>query len=221
MDKKGLPFPAQDFLLNVMIGAGDGLIVPSALIAILASGGAGQQTIQHILLIVIFPAALVMGVGGYLTRKNADLQPRNFVKDELAGADREKTRGFFANLGMNEEMQQQALDEMAKDDEEWTSFVDRYDIDPSVLSPGISGLIIGISYAVAASIALLPFFFQPLVMSAFYISVAIALPLLFVLGVVRARLTAQPPLAGGLRLLLTGLLAITLSWFAARFFVSP
>lgn len=218
MDKKNQASPLRDILLNTVIGASDGFIVPAALIALITAGGTTRQGIIQIVLPVTGFAALVMGLGGYLTRRNADLQPKNFVKEELAGADREKTRSFFANLGMTEEMQQTALDEMAKDDEEWSGFIDRYDMDPSVLSPAASGLVIGLGYAVAGILALLPFFFDEEVMPSFYRSAGITLGCLFILGMIRARITMQSLLVNGLRLLVTGLLAISLSYFAAKLF---
>ncbi|RYY63047.1 MAG: hypothetical protein EOO05_00430 [Chitinophagaceae bacterium] len=207
-----------DMLINLLIGASDGFIVPSALMAAMTAAGSAQHQIVRMVAIVTALAALIMGIGGYLTRKNAELQPKNFVRDELNLVEQDKTRAFFANLGMSEEMQEQAVSEMKKDDLEWKNFIERYDLDPSTQSPGISGFIIGLSYALAGTLALLPFIIQPDTSSSFYISIAISLPLLFVLGVLKGRLTGSSGWINGLKLLLTGALAIAAAYTAVSIF---
>src|SRR3954470_24528512 len=113
MDQRASGQLNTDRLINVLIGAGDGIIVPSAVVAGMTAASFPDELILRNTLIVTAIAALIMGIGGYLTRKNAELQPRNSLKDEMQSGDT-GTREFFANLGMTEEMQEVAITEMAK-----------------------------------------------------------------------------------------------------------
>ena len=209
-----------DLLINVLIGAGDGLIVPSALIAGLTAAGTSHENITRIVLVVSALAAVVMGIGGYYTRKNASLQPRNYVKDEMKMVEREKTRAFFANLDMTEEMQEKAISEMDKDDLEWKNFMERYDLDPSTQGPARSALVIGLSYAIAGLLVLAPFFAEMNVKRACIISMAVALPLLFLLGWLKGSLTKASGWIGGLKLLITGAVTIAAAYTVVSLFSS-
>jgi vacuolar iron transporter family protein len=217
MDQRASGQLNTDRLINVLIGAGDGIIVPSAVVAGMTAASFPDELILRNTLIVTAIAALIMGIGGYLTRKNAELQPRNSLKDELHSGNT-GTREFFANLGMTEEMQEVAITEMAKDDEEWKSFIERYDLDPSTETPARSGLIIGLSYLFSGAIIVLPFAMALPQNDPFMVSVCIALPLLFLLGALKGRITGQHSLIKGLTLMGTGVMAIAATWLVIRWF---
>ncbi|MET0638344.1 MAG: VIT1/CCC1 transporter family protein [Chitinophagaceae bacterium] len=208
-----------DLLINFLIGSGDGLIVPLALLAGLTAAGIGRTSIINTGLPVIAVAAFIMGIGGYLTRKNAELQPKNFVRDELNSVDRTKTRSFFANLGMTEDMQDKALTEMDKDDAEWKNFIDQYDLDPSVESPQRSGLFIGLAYALAGIISLLPFILGTDPAASLLISFIICLPLMFLLGSLKGWLTGQRVWISGLKLFITGAVTILAAYSVVKIFI--
>jgi vacuolar iron transporter family protein len=208
-----------DRLINVLIGAGDGIIVPSAIVAAMTAASLPGNEIIRNTLVVTAAAAFIMGTGGYLTRKNAELQPRNLVKEELQSGN-PATRDFFANLGITEEMQEVAITEMAKDDAEWKNFIDRYDLDPSTETPAKSGVIIGLSYLLGGSFTILPFVLRLPLLNPFIVSVCISLSGLFILGALKGWITSQRFWLQGLRLMITGAVAITATYFVIKWFVA-
>ncbi len=209
-----------DLFTNILIGAGDGIIVPLALYAGMTSAGFGSQAIIPTGILVTATTALLFGVGGWLTRKNAELQPKNFLRDEM-DENRKDKKLFLANLGLDDEMQQQAINEMAKDDAEWDQFRDKYagsDTQSATVSSAIAGILIATSFAIAGLLTLLPFFFDASPLQALALSAGCMLPALFLLGYLKGRVTGQQGASTGGLMLLMGCLASGAAFAVARLF---
>src|SRR5215204_6218303 len=101
-------------LTDVVIGMSDGLTVPFAL----AAGLSGAVDSTGIIVIAgiaeIAAGSIAMGLGGYLAGKtetdhyHSELKREYYEVDHLRHREMEETREFFANLGLSEELQQQA-----------------------------------------------------------------------------------------------------------------
>src|SRR5512138_3859276 len=107
-------FTSSDVVRDIVIGMSDGLTVPFAL----AAGLSGAVDSTHVIVIAgiaeIAARSIAMGLGGYLSGKTEQDHYKNEMKreyyevDNLRHREIEETREFFANLGLSEELQEQA-----------------------------------------------------------------------------------------------------------------
>src|ERR1700750_2310963 len=120
-------------LTDVVIGMSDGLTVPFAL----AAGLSGAVTSTSIIVIAgiaeICAGSIAMGLGGYLAGKteqdhyNSEFKREHYEVDHLRHMEIKETKEFFANIGLSEEVQNKATEEIAKDKDKWVEFMMKYD----------------------------------------------------------------------------------------------
>src|SRR5438477_7938580 len=116
------------WLTDIVIGMSDGLTVPFAL----AAGLSGAVSSTHIIVIAgiaeIAAGSIAMGLGGYLAGKteqdhyNSELKREYYEVDHLREREIEETKEFFANIGLSEELQVRATEEISKDKKQWVDF---------------------------------------------------------------------------------------------------
>src|SRR6187399_2917414 len=157
---------SSDLLRDVVIGMSDGLTVPFAL----AAGLSGAVDSTNIIIIAgiaeIAAGSIAMGLGGYLAGKteidhyNSELR-REYQEVELM-PEKEEVREFFENLGLSSAIQQQAVEEIARDKQKWVDFMMKYELGldkPDPKRATKSALNIGLSYIAGGIIPLCPYFF--------------------------------------------------------------
>src|SRR2546421_13103039 len=112
-------------LTDIVIGMSDGLTVPFAL----AAGLSGAVSSTGIIVIAgiaeICAGSIAMGLGGYLAGKteqdhyNSEFKREHYEVDHLRQMEIAETKEFFANIGLSEELQQKATEEVARDKDKW------------------------------------------------------------------------------------------------------
>ena len=215
---------------DIVIGMSDGLTVPFALAAGLS--GAVQSTGLIVVagLAEIAAGSIAMGLGGYLAGKteedhyNAELKREYDEVDRLPEREREEVKGFFANLGLSEEVQEQAVAEMTKDKEKWVDFMMKYELGlekPDQARARKSALNIGLSYIAGGIIPLCPYFFVTNGITGLKISAVITLVSLFVFGYFKSKITGVKPWEGALRVMLIGAVAAACAFGIARLISEP
>jgi vacuolar iron transporter family protein len=166
-----------------------------------------------------------MGLGGYLAGKteidhyNAELKREYNEVDNLPDVERQEVKEFFSSLGLSEEMQNKAVQEVTKDKDKWVGLMMKYELgldkpDPKRASK--SAFNIGASYVVGGLIPLSPYYFAADGITGLKISAVITLICLFVFGYFKSRLTGVNPLAGALRVMIIGALAASCAFGIAR-----
>lgn len=219
---------SSDVLRDIVIGMSDGLTVPFALAAGLS--GAAQSTGLIIVagLAEIAAGSIAMGLGGYLAGKteqdhyNAELQREYDEVERLPEREREEVKHFFSNLGLSDEVQEQAVAEMTKDKEKWVDFMMKYELGldkPSPARARKSALNIGLSYIIGGIIPLSPYFFVTDGITGLKISALITLISLFVFGYFKSRITGVRPWEGAVRVMLIGAVAAACAFGIARLIV--
>lgn len=214
-------------LTDIVIGMSDGLTVPFAL----AAGLSGAVSDQHLNLIWIAGLAeiaagsIAMGLGGYLAGKteedhyNAELKREYDEVDRVPEVEKQEVREFFSGLGLSEEVQQAAVEEIAKDRDKWVDFMMKYELGLDKPEPDRakkSAFNIGASYVVGGLIPLCPYFFVSNGITGLKISAAITLVCLFIFGYFKSKMTGVHPLAGALRVMIIGALAAGCAFGVAR-----
>jgi predicted membrane protein (TIGR00267 family) len=217
----------SEILTDIVIGMSDGLTVPFAL----AAGLSGAVSASHLNLIWIAGIAeiaagsIAMGLGGYLAGKtevdhyNSELKREYDEVQRVPDREKEEVKEFFSGLGLSEEVQQQAVEEMTRDKDKWVDFMMKYELGldkPDPQRARKSAFNIGFSYVVGGLIPLCPYFFVHDGLTGLKISAVITLICLFVFGYFKSRITGVNPLAGAIRVMVIGALAAGCAFAVAR-----
>src|ERR1043165_2774614 len=109
---------SSDLLTDVVIGMSDGRAVRFALAASLSGAVDSTGIIVIAGIAEIAAGSIAMGLGGYLAGKTETDHYHNEEKREyyevehLRDREMDETKEFFANLGLSEELQQRAAEEV-------------------------------------------------------------------------------------------------------------
>ncbi len=216
---------SSDLLTDVVIGMSDGLTVPFALAAGLS--GAVQSTSLIVIagLAEIAAGSIAMGLGGYLAGKteidhyNAELKREYDEVERLPHKEREEVKEFFAGIGLSEELQEKAVEEMCKDKDQWVDFMMKYELGldkPDPKRARKSAFNIGLSYIIGGLIPLTPYFFVSTPLAGLEISAVITIICLFIFGYFKSKVTGVHPIAGAIRVTVIGALAAGCAFAIAR-----
>src|SRR4051812_9403783 len=215
------------WLTDIVIGMSDGLTVPFAL----AAGLSGAVSSTGIIVIAgiaeIAAGSIAMGLGGYLAGKteidhyNSELRREYQEVETVPEKEKEEVREFFENLGLSKDIQQQAVEEIAKDKQKWVDFMMKYELGldkPDPKRATKSAMNIGLSYVVGGLVPLSPYFFINTPVDALKISILVTLICLFIFGYFKSRMTGIHPWAGALRVMLIGAVAAGAAFGVAKIF---
>lgn len=218
---------SSDLLTDVVIGMSDGLTVPFALAAGLSGAAVGSGIIVIAGIAEIAAGSIAMGLGGYLAGKTEQDHYRSEQKREydevenLRHREIEETKEFFANIGLSEDLQNKATEEIAKDKNKWVDFMMKYELGldkPDPKRATKSALNIGLSYIAGGIIPLSPYFFIDNSHEALKYSVIATLICLFIFGFFKSRITGINPWWGALRVTLIGAMAAAAAFGVAKLF---
>jgi vacuolar iron transporter family protein len=215
------------WISDVVIGMSDGLTVPFAL----AAGLSGAVDSTSIIVIAgiaeVAAGSIAMGLGGYLSGKteqdhyNNELKREYHEVDTLRHVEIKETKEFFANLGLSEELQEQATQEVAKDRDKWVEFMMKYELGldkPDPKRATKSAMNIGLSYVVGGLVPLSPYFFVDEPTTGLKFSAAVTLLCLFIFGWFKSKITGLHPFWGALRVTLIGAMAAAAAFGVAKIF---
>lgn len=219
---------SSDFLRDIVIGMSDGLTVPFALAAGLSGAVADSNIIVIAGIAEIAAGSIAMGLGGYLAGKTeqdhykSEVKREHYEVEHLRHKEIEETKEFFANIGLSEEVQEQATQEIAKDKDRWVDFMMKYELGLDMPDPKRatkSALNIGISYVLGGIIPLSPYFFISTSTEALIYSVIATLICLFVFGYFKSRVTGVNAWWGATKVTMIGAVAAAAAYGVAKLFV--
>ncbi len=218
---------SSELLTDVVIGMSDGLTVPFAL----AAGLSGAVDSTHIIIIAgiaeIAAGSIAMGLGGYLAGKTEQDHYASEVKREfyevenLRHKEIEETKEFFKTIGLSEDLQDRATEEIAKDKEQWVDFMMKYELGldkPDPKRATNSARNIGLSYIAGGLVPLSPYFFVTTPEQGLKISVVVTLLCLFVFGWFKSKITGVHPWWGAFKVMLIGAAAAGAAFGVAKLF---
>jgi vacuolar iron transporter family protein len=214
-------------LTDVVIGMSDGLTVPFALAAGLSGAVSSSAIIVIAGIAEIAAGSIAMGLGGYLAGKTEQDHYRSEVRREydevenLRHREIEETKEFFANIGLSEDLQNRATEEISQDKDRWVDFMMKYELGlekPDPRRATKSALNIGLSYVAGGIIPLSPYFFISNSTEALKISVVATIACLFIFGYFKSKITGINPWMGALRVAMIGALAAGAAFGVAKIF---
>ncbi len=216
---------SSDLLTDIVIGMSDGLTVPFALAAGLSGAVSSTNLIVIAGIAEIAAGSIAMGLGGYLAGKteidhyNSELKREYDEVETVPHKEKEEVKAFFQNLGLSEEVQQQAVDEMTKDKEKWVNFMMKYELGldkPDEQRARKSAFNIGVSYIVGGIIPLSPYFFVKSGTEGLKISAVVTLICLFIFGFFKSKITGVNPWWGAIRVAFIGAAAAACAFGIAK-----
>jgi vacuolar iron transporter family protein len=218
---------SSDLLRDIVIGMSDGLTVPFAL----AAGLSGAVVSSNIIIIAgiaeIAAGSIAMGLGGYLAGKteqdhyNSELKREYEEVEKVPDREKQEVREFFQQIGLSEDIQYKATEEIAKDKKQWVDFMMKYELgleQPDPKRATKSALNIGLSYIVGGIIPLSPYFFIANSTEALKFSIVATLVCLFVFGYFKSKVTGISPISGAIRVTMIGALAAAAAYGIASLF---
>jgi len=216
---------SSDLLTDIVIGMSDGLTVPFALAAGL-SGAVSTTTLIVIAGIAeIAAGSIAMGLAGELAGNteidhyNSELKREYNEVETVPHKEKAEVKEFFQNLGLSEEVQEQAVEEMTKDKEKWVNFMMKYELGldkPDEKRAAKSAFNIGVSYIVGGIIPLSPYFFVKDGVEGLKISAVITLCCLFIFGFFKSKITGVNPWWGAVRVSFIGAAAAACAFGIAK-----
>ena len=218
---------SSDLLRDVVIGMSDGLTVPFALAAGLTGAVADSSIVVIAGIAEIVAGSIAMGLGGYLAGRteqdhySSELRREYEEVERVPEMERSEVKEFFENIGLSEELQIKATEEIAKDKKQWVDFMMKFELGldkPDPKRATKSALNIGISYAVGGIIPLSPYFFIDDSREALKFSVVATLIGLFIFGYFKSKITGVPVLSGAIKVMLIGALAAAAAFSVAMLF---
>ena len=218
---------SSEFIKDIVIGMSDGLTVPFALAAGLSGAVSSTSIIVIAGIAEICAGSIAMGLGGYLAGKTeqdhytSEVRREYYEVENLRNKEIEETQEFFANIGLSEELQKKATEEIAQDRDKWVDFMMKYELglekpDPKRASK--SAFNIGASYVVGGLVPLSPYIFVDNPITALKFSAAVTLICLFVFGWLKSKVTGVRPFSGALQVTLIGAMAAAAAFGVAKIF---
>ncbi len=168
-----------------------------------------------------------MGLGGFLAGKtevdhyNHEVRREYDEIERVPHLEKEEVQEFFASIGLPENMQLAATEEIAKDKDKWVAFMMKYELgleQPNPKRAAQSARNIGVSYIAGGLVPLSPYFFIADSGNALKISVVLTLCCLFLFGWAKSKYTGVAPLGGALKVMAIGALAAGAAFGIARIF---
>ena len=216
---------SSDLLRDIVIGMSDGLTVPFAL----AAGLSGAVVSSGIVIIAgiaeIAAGSIAMGLGGYLAGKteqdhyNSELKREYEEVERVPEVEKQEVKDFFKAIGLSENIQHQAAEEIAKDKKQWVDFMMKYELgldEPDPKRAAKSAMNIGLSYIVGGIIPLSPYLFINNSTEALKISVIATLICLFVFGYFKSKMTGVNAFWGAIKVTLIGAVAAAAAYGIAK-----
>ncbi|KAJ3020248.1 UNVERIFIED_CONTAM: hypothetical protein HDU68_010274 [Siphonaria sp. JEL0065] len=187
-------FESGDVVRDVVIGLSDGLTVPFALTAGLASLGDSRFVVLAGMAEIV-AGSISMGLGGYLAGKSeiehyhAEKSREWHEVQTVPEKEEEEIYEIFEPYGMERKEIEPLVRKLKADPHKWVEFMMRHELNmekPDSSRLWISALTIGGSYFLGGLVPLLPYMIIPNSLTAFYCSIASTLIVLFIFGLAKA-----------------------------------
>ncbi|ORY39092.1 DUF125-domain-containing protein [Rhizoclosmatium globosum] len=187
-------FQGAEIVRDIVVGLSDGLTVPFALTAGLASLGDSRFVVLAGMAEIV-AGCISMGLGGYLAGRseiehyNAEEKREWHEVRTVPDKEEEEIFDIFEPYGMTKEDVQPLITRMRNNPTEWVEFMMKFELNmekPDSSRLWISALTIGGSYFMGGLVPLFPYMVIANASTAFYVSIASTLVVLFIFGYVKA-----------------------------------
>ncbi|EGF83634.1 hypothetical protein BATDEDRAFT_5214, partial [Batrachochytrium dendrobatidis JAM81] len=187
-------FEGAQIIRDVIVGLADGLTVPFALAAGLASLNNSRLVITAGLAEIV-AGAISMGLGGYLAGlseiehyDNERIREVHEV-ETVPLREEQEIAEIFEPYGISADIVKPMVDVLKQNKDVWVDFMMKFELNlekPDKNRTWISALTIGTSYFIGGIVPLLPYVFISTAIDALYVSAAATIVTLFIFGYFKA-----------------------------------
>ncbi len=217
---------SSEFVRDVIIGMSDGLTVPFAIAAGLASAGAATHTIIIAAVISeIAAGSISMGLGGYLAARTeadhfaAERRREEREVEEKPTDERQEVVNALTAYGLTSEEGGMVADSLQTRKEDWINFMMRYELgleEPDPKREFVSAGTIAGAYIAGGAIPLAPYLLVGNVTLAFELSVIVTFLALLIFGYIRGVVVGISPWRSMLQTTLVGGIAAAAAFLLAK-----
>lgn len=218
-------FRGSAALREIVIGMSDGLTVPFALAAGLSGASIANSVIITAGIAELVAGSISMGLGGYLAGQSevehydSELKREAFEIKQIPKAEKQEIRDILKKFGISDSTQNQFVEELAKNDENWIRFMMEFELglqqpDPAHAKSG--ALRIGMAYGLGGLVPLSAYFLTSTPGEGLVFSSLLTVIALGIFGYLKSQFLDQPRFKGALRMVIVGALAASISFFVAR-----
>jgi VIT1/CCC1 family predicted Fe2+/Mn2+ transporter len=218
-------FTSSDLIKDIVIGMSDGLTVPFALAAGLSGAVASNGIIITAGIAEIVAGSIAMGLGGYLAGRteadhyNSELKREYDEVDHIPEFEIQEVKDIFKEYGISPALQNDIASELSRDKDRWVDFMMRFELGmekPDEKRASKSAFNIGLSYIIGGIVPLTGYLLTGTPGQGLIISAIVTILFLYVFGFIKTKFTGKRPMLGGLKTVLTGVIAAGAAFFIAR-----
>lgn len=197
---------------EVVFGMQDGLVSTVAVASSVMAATSSRPIVFVAGLTSALAGMISMGTGSYLSsRAEKELHSSEIEKEarELEINPEEEMAELieiYQQEGLTMEEAERMAERVASDRTLWLKTLAEKELGlspESLASPAKDALTMGVSFLIGATVPLIPYFFIGTA-PAIWISIAVTVAALFVVGLAKARVTRKPPMRAGLEVMLIG-----------------
>ncbi|KAI9333667.1 VIT family-domain-containing protein [Obelidium mucronatum] len=223
-------FEGAEIIRDVVVGLSDGLTVPFALTAGLASLGNSRFVVLAGMAEIV-AGAISMGLGGYLAGKSEiEHYESEYAREqkeviELPEREEEEIIELFEPYELDRTALQPLLDVLKANPDKWVEFMMKYELNLEKPDPSrvwVSALTIGGSYFMGGLVPLIPYMIIEDSYTALYYSIVSTLLVLLVFGFVKGKLVGvNSPVRSALEMMIVGAAASGAAFWIAKAMPQP
>ncbi|KAI9333668.1 VIT family-domain-containing protein [Obelidium mucronatum] len=223
-------FAGAEVIRDVVVGLSDGLTVPFALTAGLASLGNSRFVVLAGMAEIV-AGAISMGLGGYLAgRSEIEHYESEYAREqkeivEVPEKEEAEILEIFEPYGMSKESITPLLDVLKANPTQWVEFMMKYELNLEKPDPSrvwVSALTIGGSYFMGGLVPLIPYMLIADSYMALYYSIGCTLLVLLVFGFVKGKLVGvNSPTRSAFEMMFVGAAASAAAFWIAKAMPQP
>jgi VIT1/CCC1 family predicted Fe2+/Mn2+ transporter len=206
---------------SAILGLNDGLISTfTLLVGVAAATLTSSGTVIVILtgIAAMVSGAISMGLGEYISSKSEYNYIKNEIKKEKAEInlfpeeEKEEVKDIFREMGFKGEILNACVDTITSNEDVWLNFLIKSELgldDPE--NPLIGALLTFLSFILGAFIPLFPYILNLNILSLILSSI-LSFGSLFIVGILKTKITGESWIKGGLEMLLIGAVAFIASY---------
>lgn len=207
---------------SVILGLNDGLISTFTLLVGVAAATLAS-TGNNLIVILTGLAAMVsgaisMGLGEYISSKSEYNYIKNELKKERAeielfpDEEKEEVRDIFEKMGLEGEILNGCVDTITSNKKVWLDFLTKSELGlEAPENPVLGAVLTFISFVFGSFLTLFAYFFNIGFLSLVFSSI-ISFSMLFIVGVLKTKITGENKIKSGLEMILIGTVAFIASY---------
>lgn len=207
---------------SIILGLNDGLISTFTLLVGVAAATLASIGSNLIVMLTGFAAmvsgAISMGLGEYISSKSEYNYIKNELKKEKAEIElfpeeeKEEVREIFENMGLEGDTLDACVEKITSNKETWLEFLTKSELgldEPE--NPAIGAILTFFSFVFGSFLTLFAYFFNLGLMSLILSSI-ISFSMLFIVGILKTKITGERKIRSGLEMILIGIVAFIASY---------